>query len=102
MRRFGKTSSSASLRVYDLWLDPGEGRNRIDDPGLATVLADLKGGLRDWMERTHDPLLDGPVPPAEGTVYNTVDQVSANEPTTPPTTFSLTHTRRARSGHEID
>lgn len=88
--------------LYDVVLDPGEGRNRIDDPALAPVLADLRGRLQDWMVRTGDPLLDGPVAPAEGTVYNTVDQVSANEPTTPPTTFSLTHTRRARSGHEID
>jgi N-sulfoglucosamine sulfohydrolase len=88
--------------LYDLWLDPGEGRNRIDDPTLAPVLADLKRRLHDWMARTDDPLLDGPVAPAEGTVRNTVDQASASEPTTPPTTHSLTYTRRSRSGHEID
>ncbi len=83
------------------WI-PREGRNRIDDPSLADVLTDLRRRLHDWMVRTQDPLLDGPVAPAEGTVYNTVDQVSASEPTTPPTAFSLTHTHRARSGHEID
>ena len=54
------------------------------------------------MVRTDDPLLDGPVAPAPGTVYNTVDQLSADDPTTPPTTHSLTHTRRARDGNEID
>jgi N-sulfoglucosamine sulfohydrolase len=88
--------------LFDVLLDPGEGRNRIDDPELAEVLADLRARLQDWMERTGDPLLAGPVPPAAGTVWNTVDQRSPNEPTTPPTTHSLTHTRRSRSGGEID
>ncbi|HXW35868.1 MAG TPA: sulfatase [Acidimicrobiales bacterium] len=70
--------------LYDLWLDPDEGTNRIDDPALADVLVGLKRRLHDWMVRTADPLLDGPVAPAEGTFYNTVDQLSANDPTTPP------------------
>jgi hypothetical protein len=49
------------------------------------------------MVRTNDPLLEGPVAPAEGTFYNTVDQISASDPTTPATTHNLTLTRRARS-----
>ncbi|HEY3831151.1 MAG TPA: sulfatase [Acidimicrobiia bacterium] len=92
--------------LFDLALDPSEGHNRIDDPALAPVLGDLRERLHAWMVRTCDPLLDGPVAPAPGTAYNTVDQVSPNEPTTPPTDFSLTHTRRRRglapSGHEIN
>ena len=84
--------------LYDLWLDPGEGLNRIEDPALSDVLADLSGRLHDWMVKTGDPLLDGPVPPAPGTVWNTVDQRSADDETTPPTTHSLTHTRRPRAG----
>jgi N-sulfoglucosamine sulfohydrolase len=84
--------------LYDLWLDPGEGTNRIDDPALAGVLSDLKERLHDWMVRTDDPLLEGAVAPAEGTFYNTVDQVSPSDPTTPPTTHSLTLTHRARYG----
>jgi N-sulfoglucosamine sulfohydrolase len=86
--------------LFDLWLDPSEGDNRIDDPSLATVVDDLRGRLHDWMVRTEDPLLDGPVPPAEGTVVNTVDQVSASDPTTPPTAHSLTNSRRARNAAE--
>lgn len=84
--------------LYDLWLDPGEGTNRIDDPALAGVLSDLKGRLHDWMVRTDDPLLEGAVAPAEGTFYNTVDQVSPSDPTTPPTTHSRTLTHRAGYG----
>ncbi len=83
--------------LFDLWLDPSEGTNRIDDPALAEVTEDLRGRLHDWMVRTEDPLLDGPVPPAEGTVVNTVDQVSASDPTTPPSANSLTLSRRSRN-----
>ena len=38
--------------LYDLWLDPNEGLNRIDDPALEKVLADLRERLHDWMVRT--------------------------------------------------
>ena len=72
--------------LYDLTLDPGEGTNRIDDPKLSEVLSDLKERLQNWMVETGDPLLQGPVAPAEGTFYNTVDQVSPSDPTTPATT----------------
>lgn len=86
--------------LFDLWLDPAEALNRIDDPALQGVLGDLRRRLQDWMERTEDPLLDGPVPPAEGTVLNTVDQVSAADPTTPPSDRSLTLSRRPRHGSQ--
>jgi N-sulfoglucosamine sulfohydrolase len=82
--------------LYDLWLDPAEGTNRIDDPALAGVLSDLKARLLDWMIRTEDPLIKGEVPPAAGTFFNTVDQTSPSDPTSPPTTNSRTLTRRAR------
>jgi arylsulfatase A-like enzyme len=88
--------------LYDLWLDPNEGQNRLADPALAHVVEDLRARLRDWMVRTDDPLLDGPVAPAEGTVRNTVDQRSANDPTTPPTTHSRTNTRRVRTHGDGD
>jgi N-sulfoglucosamine sulfohydrolase len=87
--------------LFDLWLDPAEGNNRLDDPALADIADDLRGRLHDWMARTEDPLLHGPVPPAEGTVLNTVDQVSASDPTTPPSDHSNTLSRRARN-HSTD
>lgn len=84
--------------LYDTFLDPSESVNRIDDPAMADLLDDLRVRLTDWMQRTDDPLLRGPVDPAPGTVLNSVDQISADEPTTPPTKQSLTHTRRRRGG----
>ncbi|MFT4048448.1 MAG: sulfatase [Solirubrobacterales bacterium] len=84
--------------LYDLALDPAEGVNLIDDPTLAEVASDLRARLADWMERTDDPLRHGPVAPAPGTIYNTVDQTSADEPTQPPTSHSTTHSRRERAG----
>lgn len=83
--------------LFDLWLDPSEGNNRIDDPALTEVAKDMRRRLHDWMVRTEDPLLYGAVPPAEGTVGNTVDQVSASDPTTPPSPHSLTRSRLTRS-----
>jgi N-sulfoglucosamine sulfohydrolase len=83
--------------LFDLLLDPSEGSNRIDDPVLAEVAEDLRRRLHEWMMRTDDPLLNGPVPRAAGTVMNTVDQVSASDPTTPPSDHSLTLSRRPRN-----
>lgn len=74
--------SPATEALYDLKLDPNESNNRIDDPSLGLVLSDLEQRLSDWMSRTEDPLLNGPVPPAKGTMFNTVDQISPNDPTT--------------------
>jgi len=56
----------ASEQLYDLVFDPSETNNRIDDPGLAAVAADLRGRLDAWMRRTADPLLSGAVPPPAG------------------------------------
>jgi arylsulfatase A-like enzyme len=88
--------------LFDLWLDPSEGTNRIDDPSVAAVAEDLRKRLHQWMVQTGDPLIDGPVPPAEGTVLNAVDQVSASDPTTPPTIRSLTLSGRTRNLNEVE
>jgi arylsulfatase A-like enzyme len=86
--------------LFDLWLDPSEGNNRINDEPLSGVAEDLRERLNDWMVRTSDPLAQGPVPPGEGTFYNTVEQVSASDPTTPPSARSSTLSRRARTNLE--
>ena len=57
--------------LFDLWLDPSEGNNRLDDPALAGVAADLQGRLHDWMVRTADPKrcsMD-PYPPRGGHIH---------------------------------
>ncbi len=68
-------------QLYDLRLDPNEAVNRFGDPKLKDVQDDLKRRLDIWMNATDDPLLNGPVPPPPGAEYNSVDSVSAGEPT---------------------
>jgi N-sulfoglucosamine sulfohydrolase len=67
--------------LHDLFFNPGEGRNVIDDPEYTEVARDMRRRLEDWMEQTGDPLLDGPVPAPVGARINSQDQVSADEPT---------------------
>jgi N-sulfoglucosamine sulfohydrolase len=71
----------APEHLYDLFFDPAELHNLIDDDSCGAVAGDLRYRLRRWMEETEDPLLDGPVPPAPGAEFNDPDQVSPGEPT---------------------
>ena len=71
----------ARERLHDLFFNPGEGRNSIDDPAYADVVVDLRTRLEQWMVDTDDPLLHGPVPPPPGARINLQDQRSADEPT---------------------
>jgi N-sulfoglucosamine sulfohydrolase len=71
----------APEHLYDLFFDPAELDNLIDDDTCQVVAADLRGRLERWMEETGDPLLDGPVPPPPGAEFNDPDQVSPGEPT---------------------
>jgi arylsulfatase A-like enzyme len=49
--------------LFDLYLDPHEARNCIDDPALQHVRQDLKARLDAWMAATHDPFHHGALPP---------------------------------------
>ncbi len=63
-------------QLYDLVFDPNESHNLLDahgstaSPEAAAALDDLKGRLHAWMDRTDDPLLDGPVPAPSGSRIN--------------------------------
>ena len=49
--------------LYDLYTDPQEMVNRVDDPSLCGVLDDLRGRLDRWMDETDDPFPHGRIPP---------------------------------------
>lgn len=50
--------------LFDLHNDPHEQTNLADDPAYQTIKIDLIRQLRTWMEKTADPLLNGPIPQA--------------------------------------
>ena len=47
--------------LFDLAFDPTEACNRVTDPNCRDVLSTLRTQLQEWMKRTKDPLLQGPV-----------------------------------------
>jgi N-sulfoglucosamine sulfohydrolase len=79
-RGWGKRTV-ARESLHDLFFNPGEGRNVINDPEYAHVAADLRTRVERWMEETSDPLLEGPVSAPPGAQINAQDQLSAAEPT---------------------
>ncbi len=54
--------SDATAEFYDLYLDPQEACNRIDDPELAGPVAAHREALDEWMKRTNDPFVTGSFP----------------------------------------
>jgi hypothetical protein len=54
-------ADEAGEELFDLYFDPTEQRNLVALPELAPVLEDMRSRLSAWMQRTRDPLLDGPV-----------------------------------------
>ncbi len=75
------TRSVARESLHDLFFNPGEGRNLIDNPDYAGVLAELRERLHRWMVDTDDPLLRGPINPPPGAAINAQSQQSAADPT---------------------
>ena len=65
-----------AVELYDLRIDPEESHNRVDDPELAAVRADLEFRLSKWMQRTEDPLLDGISQPPPGAIVDPPEQIS--------------------------
>jgi N-sulfoglucosamine sulfohydrolase len=69
-------------QLYDMVLDPAEGRNLAGDPAHEEVLSGLSDRLTEWMQDTDDPLLRGDVAPPPGAEINLDTQVSPDEPVT--------------------
>lgn len=51
--------------LYDLEDDPYERENLVEDDQYRHVRDELERRLVAWMRRTEDPLLSGPIPPAD-------------------------------------
>ncbi len=67
-------------QLYDLVIDPEEGRNLACEPSHKAVVESLAGRLHSWMVETNDPLLKGRVPAPVGATLNDQSQVSPSEP----------------------
>lgn len=68
-----------SEELYDTYLDPNESHNLVDDPEHEDVRRELRERLDDWMERTDDPLLDGPVSKPDGAVADRQDAIHPDD-----------------------
>lgn len=65
--------------LFDLYLDPVERENLIDDPAYRAIAEELSEGLLSWMKRTGDPLLEGgQVPLPEGAWVNDRTDLNPN------------------------
>ena len=65
--------------LFDLIFDPNERENLADDEDYAETLNEMRARLDDWMQRTDDPILRGPVPVPEGTMETNPDNLSPRE-----------------------
>ncbi|PSP95845.1 hypothetical protein BRC91_00680 [Halobacteriales archaeon QS_4_62_28] len=61
--------------LYDLSLDPNERNNLVDESRYEDIRMDLRERLDEWMKRTGDPLLAGPVSKPEGAVIDRQDAI---------------------------
>ena len=61
-----KSKEIPAEQFIDLYFDPHEADNLIDDPAYAEDIAKYRKILSTWQEETDDPILQGiPVPPAQ-------------------------------------
>ena len=61
--------------LFDLLFDPNEAHNIAGEERSIPVLEDMRRRLDDWMQRTDDPIVAGPVPLVEGGRTNSLDEV---------------------------
>jgi N-sulfoglucosamine sulfohydrolase len=70
--------SRAHVELYDLTSDPWERTNVAGRSDLAETEADLGQRLRQWMQETQDPLLQGPI--ASPYYYESMRRLGASSP----------------------
>lgn len=64
------------VQVYDLVLDHQERHNVAEDPRYADVRNQMEQRLQNWMQRTNDPLLQGPLVVPAGSIVTPRDECS--------------------------
>ena len=69
----------AEEQLFDLYLDPNEQNNLVNDPLYAQALKECRTLLNDWMIRTEDPLVNGGIVPPETAVVNPLSHRSPCE-----------------------
>lgn len=65
--------------LYDLVFDTNETNNLADDDTKRSILEEMRDRLDQWMKRTEDPLLQGPVSAPRGAYVNDPDGISPSE-----------------------
>ncbi len=66
--------------LYDLVFDPNETRNLVAEASSKGVLNEMRGRLDNWMQRTKDPILNGPIHAPAGAKANDPNGTSPKEP----------------------
>ena len=69
----------AAEQLYDLVFDPNETRNLIADGAAAGAAKEMRGRLDRWMQRTNDPILQGPIKAPAGAKANDPNGTSPKE-----------------------
>ena len=65
-----KERKKRSRELYDLYFDPMEKNNLIDDPLYEEVAEEMDKVLREWQQDTTDPLINGELEITEGMIIN--------------------------------
>ncbi|RCW51656.1 MULTISPECIES: sulfatase family protein [Halanaerobium] len=65
--------------LFDLYLDPLEKNNLINNQNYDEICQKLKIKLKEWMEDTDDPLLEGKIKKPAGAVVNKLSAYSAED-----------------------
>ncbi|MCC6581998.1 MAG: sulfatase, partial [Phycisphaeraceae bacterium] len=84
MLRYGWAERSVPAEeLFDLMFDPHEACNRAADPAYASMLAEMRTRLQQWMHDTDDPLLSGTLTPWPDRTVNPVTDPSPQGPMIP-------------------